>query len=378
MKSISKGKAWVSLLVLLSLFIIISYFSYSPEPRQFPNYAVESPSPTGVKALYTYLSAEQKVKKWSHSPNLLGSINEKQLLIMAEPSFTLRSEEMKAYANYMEKGHAILLLKKNPNDFFSLKTAPYPIRELSDDAKTIKSHDEKMYHGEISSTFRLQANKEDTILLSDEGGIIALKRPFGKGQLIVSTAPEWITNEKITSYDHTVLLFSLLNDVQPNAILFDEYIHGGENAANWKELYPKWFLVIMLQGLIILILFLWQKGKRFGPIYKPREETVRFSDERIRALAFWYLRSKRYHDSLMIQSDYVKLLMQEKWGIPYKKQWLDSADLVIRKWRSIPKSEIQAFLQGISSIVSAEKMTRQEYLYWSIKLDRLRKEVEKK
>ncbi|WP_260630990.1 DUF4350 domain-containing protein [Bacillus sp. S/N-304-OC-R1] len=375
---ISKGKAWISLPILLSAFIFISYVSYSPKPTQYPSYTIESPSPTGIKALYTYLGKEKNVKKWSHPPNLLGKTKERELLIMAEPLFMPKSEEMQAYLKFMEAGNVILLLKKNPKDFFSINTIPILANHSPDDAVTITSGDGKSYLAKTSSLFRLKANKEDTVLLSNKEGIIALKRTFGEGQLIVSTAPEWITNENITVYNHTNLLFSLLNEEKPTTILFDVYIHGGENAGKWTDLYPRWFLLLVLQGIIIMILLLWRNGKRFGPIYITREETVRFSDERIRALAFLYIRSRSYQESIKTQSDYVKMLMQEKWGIPFNKGWLDLSDLLLQKWRNNSQKDIQAFLKGLTITLTKDKITKQEYLLWSKKLERLRKEVEKK
>ncbi|MEH7123182.1 DUF4350 domain-containing protein [Bacillus sp. JJ1773] len=378
LKSISKGRAWIYLLVMLILFTLISYFSFSPEPMHYPNYVTDSPSPTGVKALYTYLGKEKKVKKWSHAPNLLNNGEKDQLLIMAEPYFFPKNEELQAYINFMEAGHTILLLKKNPKGMFDLTTAPISGESSSGDAAEVYSRDGNNYRAEISSTVRLQTNQQDEILLSDQAGTIAVKRPFGEGQLIVSIAPEWMANEKILDFDHTTLLSVLLTEEDAHTILFDEYIHGGENAAKLSVLYPKWFLLLMLQGILIAVLFLWHKGKRFGPIYSPREETVRFSDESLQALSAWYIRGRRYHDSLLIQADYVKLLMQERWGIPYGKRWMDLSDFLERKWINMPRNEIQTFLLGLSTILANEKVNKQEYLLWSRKLDRLKKEVEER
>ena len=44
-------------------------FSYSPKLKSYPIYVSDSPSPTGVKAFYTYLEKKENgVKRWSHSP----------------------------------------------------------------------------------------------------------------------------------------------------------------------------------------------------------------------------------------------------------------------------------------------------------------------
>ena len=374
----SNRRVWVWLTVLLLLFIFISYFFLAQAPKQYPNYVSESPSPTGIKAFYTYLQQEKEVNRWSNSPQLLKSMGVNKTLIIVEPFFTPSETEMRAYYDFIEAGNTIIIFQKNPKGMFDLITAPISQKESSDTAAEVNSRDGNTYEAEISSGFRLQTNQQDEILLSDGAGTIAIKRPFGNGQLIASIAPEWMTNGKILDYDHTTLLTALFTEEEAHTFIFDEYIHGGENAAKMSALYPKWFLLLMLQGIIIAVLFIWHKGKRFGPIYTPREESVRFSDESLQALSAWYIRGRRYHDSLLIQADYVKLLMQERWGIPYGKNWVDLSDVLGRKCMNMRQNEIQSFLLGLSSILAKEKINKQEYLLWSRKLERLKKEVEER
>ncbi|MFL6556147.1 MAG: DUF4350 domain-containing protein, partial [Bacillus sp. (in: firmicutes)] len=311
-------------------------------------------------------------KLWRHSPDLLSATSDHQLLVMVEPSFSLEKEEMKAYINYMKAGNTILLLQNNPQGMFDIKTS------LTEDKGTLKvfRQDGKSYRALINSNIRLQSSKEDKILLYDQAGPIAVKQSFGKGNLIVAIAPEWMANGSLLKKDHLPLLMYLLNEEKTDSILFDEYIHGGENAPTFWNVYSKWFLLFVFQAILLMVLWLWMKGKRFGPIFVPREESVRFSDEGVKALAAWYLRSKRYHDSILIQADYVKLLLQERWQIPYNRDWKDLSSYLEKKWTRLPVSEIHSFLSGLTKIVEKEKITKQEYLAWSKKLEQLRKEVE--
>lgn len=158
--------------------------------------------------------------------------------------------------------------------------------------------------------------------------------------------------------------------------MFDEYLHGSQSGTGKLMVYPKWFLLMIFQGSLIVILWLWYKGKRFGPIFFPREETVRFSDEGIQALSAWYLRGSRYHDSIVIQADYVRSILQDRWGIPQNREWLDLSEWFARKLKRIPESEMRPFLTNLDQILHKEKLTKQEFLLWSRNLDRLRKEVE--
>ena len=103
------------------------------------------------------------------------------------------------------------------------------------------------------------------------------------------------------------------------------------------------------------------RGKRFGPIYSLREETVRFSDEGIRAIAAWYIRGRRYHDSLVIQADYLKQSLQEHWRIPYREEWKDLAIILNGNGRNMQRRD-SLFTKGLTDVLEKEKVSKQEYL----------------
>jgi hypothetical protein len=356
--------------------MLSSYYIVTGEPKNYPQYDSQSPSPTGVKAFYTYVENEMDlVKRWSHPPNLLPKTDGNQLLVMIEPAIMPNSEEMEAYVQFMEAGNTILLLKVNPKGMFYQR-----IIFAEDEAKSTQNiidQNEHIYNGKIESPVILETDEQDEILLQSENeGTIALKRAYGEGQLIVANSPKWITNESILKDDHLPLILGLLNEVNSQTILFDEYLHGKQDASSILKVYPRWFILFLFQGIILSCLFLWYQGKRFGPLLVPREETVRYSDERIKALAAWYMRGYHYKDSLHIQADYVKLLLQERWGIPYSKEWEDIDIYLEKRLSNIPKLEIKTFVVELTKVLMQGKVTKHDYLVWSKKLDQLRKEVE--
>lgn len=353
--------------------MVISYFFLSQKPKQYANYVSDSPSPTGVKAFYTYLEKEKQVQRWSHSPSLLPNKEDKKALIIVEPFFIPENKEMNAYKDFMEAGNTIFLFQKNPKGMFDLKTEMF---EPSEEPIQVFNQHETAYRAELSSPVRLQAKEEGEVLLHNSDGVIALKRSFGKGQLIVSITPEWVINGNVLEKDHIPLIMSLLNEGNEKIIMFDEYAHTGQNAPTILTTYPKWFLFLMIQGSLFTVLWLWYRGKRFGPIFIRREETVRFSDEGMQAIAAWYIRGRRYQDSLTIQADYVKLLIQERWGIPYTKDWKERSNHLERKLTGMNSAEIHSFINGLKKILEKDKVSKNEYLLWSKKIDRLRKEVE--
>lgn len=369
----SNKQTWIWLTILLVIFVMVNYFAFSLKPKEYPAYVSDSPSPTGVKAIYTYFNHEMDGKRWTGSPNQLPKNDKGEMILMVEPSIPDK-KEMKSYMDFIKAGNSIILFKNNPKGMFDVGTKSIKVPKN----KTLEVLDQEQegYRAEVPSTVRLVKKTGDQTLLKDKAGTIALKRTLGKGNIIVTLTPGWMTNGQVLKNDHLPLILKLMGENHKQTVLFDEYLHGNQTSSNQLLVYPKWFLLTMLQGIILLLLWLWYKGKRFGPIFIPREESVRFSDEGIRALSAWYLRGRRYHDSLVIQADYVKNLLQERWGFPYSRNWLELNSMFERKLVQMPASEIHAFITGIVQVLDKEKISNQEYLLWSKKLDRLRKEVE--
>ncbi|MCJ8006441.1 DUF4350 domain-containing protein [Lederbergia wuyishanensis] len=368
----SISKTWIWLIILLVIFVLASFLMFSQKPKSYPNYVTDSPSPTGVKALYTYLqNNNDTVNRWKHRPDLLNKHVGNQLLVMIEPFFMPTTKEINEYIDFMNAGNTIILFSERPDGFFDLKSN-FLEEDLSGKKIKIRDSHKTSLNGTVVSPVRLQTNKQDKILLEDKEGTIALKKKYGNGNLIVSITPEWLTNGNILSNNNIPLILSLLHEEKADIVFFDEYVHTGENASTIWTVYPKWFLILMLQLIVLSILWLWAKGKRFGPILVPREETVRFGDEGIKALAAWYLRGQRYYESLVIQADYIKQLLNERFGISASKEWTEISDLLIRKKIDISNMQM---LKDIGPVLQKGKLNKQEYLLWSKRLDRLREEV---
>ncbi|MEH7223487.1 DUF4350 domain-containing protein [Bacillus sp. JJ1566] len=370
-------KIWFTLFGLIALLLFLTYFIESYNPKAYPHYVSDSPSPTGVKAIYTYLNDEHKVKRWSHAPNLLNKQDVNQILIMVEPYFTPEQEEVGGYLDFMKAGNKIILFKENPRGMFDIKTLPADIDPFLEETTSINNKNGMKFDALLQSTNRIIPSTEERVLLEDEAGVIAISRKMGDGELITAISPEWILNDHLLDYDHIPLVLSLIENEEASIYYFDEYVHKLKNASTVTTLYPAWFLVLLLQGGLIVLIWLWYKGKRFGPVIVPREETVRFSDEGIRALSAWYLRGRYYHDSLNIQADYVKQLLQEKWGIRVSREWTDLTRKLVQRWSGKKESEVKRFLHDLTKVLKTDKLSKHDYLVWSKNLDELRKEVEK-
>jgi hypothetical protein len=370
---IKKAFYWIFPLLL---FIMASYFLAGDAPASYPPYLAKSPSPTGIKGLYTYMEQNRSsIRKWSRDPGLLPNPDEPVLLVMAEPRAVPDREEMEAYTKFLQNGHTILLFKENPAPMFGIKTEQFASE--GEGSVKVADKDGGIYSADVISAFRITEEPGDEILLSDELGALAVKRAVGKGSLIAANSPSWLTNGMILDENHLELTLALMDEAAPHDIFIDEFLHGQESASG-AGAYPQWFLVILVQGALLALLWVFYKGKRFGPVDWPREETVRFTDEKIAALSAWHIRGRRYQDSLRIQAEYTKELLQEKWGIPLSRSWEEAGESILAKASSLTEGEVESLTKGIPSVLKEENLHKKDYLRWSAQLDDLRKEVEKR
>lgn len=373
LKKLSNHKLLLWLTIIFLALIIISFIGRDHEPEQYSPYLSDSPSPTGTKALFTYL-AEKDIKtgRWYHEPSLLAQ-EKNTLLLMVEPYFMFSENDSFHYEEFMNGGNKILLFSESPKDMFGTKTT---FATQVDDRGSFQYQD-RSYQLEINNAEYIQVREGEEKLLSDSIGTYAYKRKYGDGELIVVKASKLLTNGSILNEDHAEFITTLLADLYEEGyeIKFDEYIHEAKVVSSYLRAYPFWFLVFLLQGLIVTLLWLFYKGKRFGPIYRPREDYVRFSDESIVALASWHMKSKRYQDSLRIQADYMKQLLYDKWHIPYRLSWRESNSLLKAKWGR-PEKDIEQFVSQLEEVLAKESLNKNEYIKWSKRLDDLRKEVE--
>lgn len=351
------------------------YIIQSNQPKQYHPYTSKSPAPTGTKALYTYVNNHyDSVNRWSQSPEKLSTTVTDQLLIIIEPLRTMTSEEINHYEQFIRAGNTVLLLTNTPMSLFDMEYS----NEISDEYKMYDANGKAYDIQEISAyRFNVDENEQEEKIFEDENGqALAIKKSIGDGEIYVFSSVDFLMNQFILEEDHIPIIIHTLNQLDVESVYFDESIYFEPTTFSQFEPYPKWFLLLMIQLIILTLLWLLLKGKRFGPIQTVREDAVRFSDESIRAVANWYLRSRQYHDSLNIQAAYLKNMCMEKWGVSTNKEWSEYKHLVKEKRITIKGLDIDAFFDEIGHVLRKEKMSKQEYLLWSKKIDQVKREVE--
>lgn len=365
-------KGWISISILLAIFVLCSYLLAPNQPKEHPSYVSYSSAPDGTKAIYTYLAEKlSTVSRWEHSPTQLAD-QKNTLLIMVEPPLLFNAQESQAYQDFLHAGNTIFLLKQNPEGMFDIETTDPII--VDEGVTTLEQVNVEV---ELASSVRLEASANDQVLLADSHGPIAINRPIGEGNLVMITEPNWLTNEAITSHDHLRALSEVWSSTSYDAILFDDYVHVTSNKISVLSIYPNWILVLGFELVLITMAILWMKGKRFGSVITPREATVRLSDERIQALATWYLKGRNYREALLIQADFLKRRLQEQYGISYKRDWTENTEAIQHVSSNLSLETVRIFTNGLEQVLHRKKVSKQAFLFWSQQIEQIRREVEK-
>jgi len=371
-------KRWTWPILIVIIFLLVTGLSFIPyQPQQYPDYIADSPSPTGVKAFYTFLDKNyEQVSLWKKPVQSLPDISTSQLMIIVEPGIQINEKELPVWIAWMEAGNSLWLLDSSPQDLFEVNTdVAGPESDPSFLTVLGKEEFKGQYQAFLESDDRLLTGSNDHVLLEDSKGVIALSRKYGDGELMVLLTPQWITNEAIVKQDHLKLLLPFIIRANPDVIWFNEYVHGSRNLIAMIGLYPTWYLIVLFQAALCLILWIWSKGKRFGSVRIPREWTVRFGDERVRALASWYESGDFYLESLASQEKYLRHIMKEQWGIAEKA---DDREIYDKAGNRIRKSAVNDWLnywKEKKELTSCRKISSKKYLEWSKRFSFMQREV---
>ncbi|NGQ93843.1 DUF4350 domain-containing protein [Brevibacillus sp. SYP-B805] len=372
-----RRNSWLlALMGAILLFLALGYVLVKPQAPNYPPYLSFSPDVDGVKGIVQLLKENGRpVKEWRQSWRFLPQ-QEKQALLVIEPG-GLQPGERKAIQEWVEQGNDLLLFQKVPEDWDDLR-----VREV-DQRKPGETRIEQAdlpeaaaLTGYVDAAYRLREAPGVTALLRDELGILAARKKLGKGSISVFLTPEWLTNGQILSHSHFELLWPYL---QKNwqAIWFDEYHHGIEQRPGLLAVYPEWLTTLVLQLALAALLWLWWKGKRFGPVYTLREWVVRRGDESLLAVAGWYEHRRLAREALLHQERYLRRLLQERWGLHPMASDREIAAMARAKWTAAEAERLLQLLQHLQAVKEARRYTPKQLLQDSARIDEMIARMEK-
>ncbi|WP_309122493.1 DUF4350 domain-containing protein [Paenibacillus sp.] len=307
----------------LCLFLLIglAFATTRPGLVDYAPYLSFSPDKDGVKGLRLLMERrDTEVAEWRLAPERLPEA-EGQLFVTVEPvGMTAESaERLRAWAAL---GNDVVVFG--------------PAYELLGDETTIAYVDPDEATGEVTvfgqggTAIRSEkavvqgerrfvpASAAAAARIGDAAGVLAVRAAVGGGSITAALPAEWLRNDTILEERHFELVWMLLggDSLAGRTVYFDEYHHGYSVSPGIGQVYPAWLLAALLQGAIAGVVWLWRRGKRFGPAYTPRAFLVRRGDETLLAVAGWHKRGRLTVEALDATVLRLRRTLQTRAGIP--------------------------------------------------------------
>lgn len=125
--------------------------------------------------------------------------------------------------------------------------------------------------------------------------VVLGSRPYGQGQVIVLTALRPLSNEGLAEPESAALALNLVGRIPPGArVAFDEYHHGfvrGSTRGLWQLLLANYWGWAVIYAVALSYLYLWLRGRRFGPPLGATTAARRSVSEYVASLGALYRRA---------------------------------------------------------------------------------------
>lgn len=333
------NKLHVGLALSILIFLVLGYWLVKPKLPDQPPYLSFSADIDGAKAWKELLSTKQKAVKewrlnWKNLPN-----GEAMLLVALQPSGVTKAD-YEQLLDWVRKGNDVILFDRNPEGWEPWgtvlagesgkdSTAKDNNKESASVSTIRVSPDytsaEGLLTGRVDTPHRIKPGGNGRVLFEDEHGVLASRIEEGSGSITVVLTPNWMQNGTIDQESHFELIWPLFAKSW-DAVWVDETHHGFGTKPGLLAVYPAWLVLASVQLGLALLLWLWLRGKRFGPVYTPRAWTVRRGDEGVHAVAAWYERLGYQHEALAHQQLFLRQLLHQRWGLSPSASALQAAE----------------------------------------------------
>jgi hypothetical protein len=377
MRTVNKKQLW-TLFLLLVIFLLVGWFLF-PNQEAYQPFMSDSPAPDGLLGLQLLLEEKGlQTGMWQQAYPFLPPVSH-HLFIVAQPYTSIPEHHLEALREWVTLGNRVLFFDTSLEEWPGLSLY-HPQRDEEAFLLSLDSEEPRVINGlhaivSASSRLLLEPDSVWQPLFEDELGVLAVKQSIGKGLYLFLT-PEWLTSSRILEAQHFDLIWPyFLGDWE--AVWFDEYHHGLVARPGILAIYPSWLIMLILQALLILLLWLWWKGKRFGPIITPREWVKRRGDETLLATANWYALQHLTADAINHHLHYLRLVIQRKWGISMRATLTEIFSVTASRWGSEKAAQFKRDLEKITQSSRQKGYSREQLLADTQLLSRWMNEIEK-
>jgi hypothetical protein len=283
---------------LVVLLVVLTAISVRPSNSGLPALSAQSSEPSGGRALALWLEGlGYRVFEIDTEPFTVES-NVDALFILA-PSAAFDDDAVQAVADWVQGGGQLVLA-----------TSGGPRALLERFGLRLRFAGDRLGEATVAQPVlrqppveRVRVDTWEVVegadglapwLVADDHVVLG-SRPYGQGEIIVMTTLRPLSNEGLAEPESAALALNLIGRLPPGArIGFDEYHHGfvrGTTRGLWQLLLANYWGWAVIYAVALGYLYLWLRGRRFGPPLGAPRGARRSVSEYVASLGALYRRA---------------------------------------------------------------------------------------
>jgi hypothetical protein len=407
----------LTILVIVGVLVIINVVTHvkveTPHDSELtPKRSTYHSGPTGIRALYDFLSESgYRVMRWREVPaKLLDNAQRVQTFVIIGPTpVQVSLEESEVLRRWVTRGGRLVIIDRSPPALLLPQSGDWKVAALSgipptmtidpENSKqmtenvvalhpvqptTLTAGVQSVLPSRFSSHIRFYAGAEKagntseispapvTHFGSEEGALLVDYR-FGNGRIILLSDPYVVANGGIRLNDN---LQATLNIVAGDGglIAFDEYHQGRGLTSNPFASYFAGTPIIAIgaQLIVLVVLVLWTRGRRFGRALPLRQVDRRSSLEFVASMSELQERSRAF--DLAIENIYsrTRRALARHAGVEYNSSRALIASRVAMR-STVDAKELEILMRQCEEVINGTP------IHWrqSLELVRRLREVER-
>lgn len=226
------------------------------------------------------------------------------------------------------------------------------------------SQDVKKIDGGWGRVIESKLDESDTKLISTKDKTILYSSYHGKGKVYILSDNSLLGNWKFRNENIAILFNNILKPYYNDNLYL---IYAGEESKKFVNrspidiLFEDNFLFITIQLILLGVLLLIWKGKRFGKGLRLNPYERRTLLEHLYAVGIFYRKSKRYGNIDKINSEFFQFRLRKVLNLSYKYSIEKIVDLIKSlSNKDLDKDQIQDLLKSREMISESELLHREK------------------
>lgn len=402
----------LTFVVIIGVLVILNLATYvqkkARDTEVFPNRSTYHSGPTGTRAIYDFLSESgYKVMRWRDQPKeLQGSTGHlvRTFVVVGTTQIPFTEEETSTLAQWIYEGGRFVIIDRwpdtallpssghwnvtstalmfptadvdpsNPSEMTEGTLALTPVQPtaLTHAVQSIMPsrfasriqvthNQDKLPEGKTSTG--IQHSDAPVTHVADNRGGLVVDYVYGDGRIVFVTDPYLLSNGGISLRDNLILAVNVLTS-SDGLIAFDEYHQGRGVTRNAIASYFSGtpVLSIMAQVVLLVIVILWTKARRFARALPLPVLDRRSSLEFVASMAELQERSKAF--DLAIENIYsrTRRALARYAGVDYNSPRSLIASRVASR-SSVDARELEVLMQHCEEAINGVPVNARQSLY---------------